>query len=41
MKSDPYKDVAIEDLKILDIFWESSEELSEEFPWWQSCINFY
>ena len=33
MKSDPYKDVAIEDLKILDIFWESSEELSEEFPW--------
>ena len=32
-KSDPYKDVAIEDLKILDIFWESSEELSEEFPW--------
>ena len=33
MKSDPYKDVAIEDLKILDIFWESCEELSEEFPW--------
>ena len=32
-KSDPYKDVAIEDLKILDIFWESCEELSEEFPW--------
>ena len=32
-KSDPYKDVAIEDLKILDIFWESSEELSKEFPW--------
>jgi hypothetical protein len=32
-KSDPYKDVAIEDLKILEIFWESSEELSKEFPW--------
>lgn len=32
-KSDPYKDVAIENLKILDLFWESSEELSEEFPW--------
>ena len=32
-KSDPYKDVAIEDPKILDIFWESCEELSEEFPW--------
>ncbi len=32
-KSDPYKDVAIEDLNILDIFWESCEELSEEFPW--------
>ena len=33
MKSDPYKDVAIEDLNILDIFWESCEELSEDFPW--------
>ena len=32
-KSDPYKDVAIEDLNILDIFWESCEELSEDFPW--------
>ena len=32
-KSDPYKDVAIEDLSILDIFWESCEELSQEFPW--------
>ena len=37
-KSDPYKDVAYnadnpEDFKILDIFWESCEELSEEFPW--------
>jgi len=37
-KSDPYKDVAYNasnaaDLKILDIFWESCEELSEEFPW--------
>ena len=32
-KSDPYKDEAIEDPKVLDIFWESCEELSEEFPW--------
>ena len=32
-KSDPYKDVAIEDFNILDIFWESCEELSEDFPW--------
>ena len=32
-KSDPYKDVAIEDLKILDIFWASCDELSEDFPW--------
>ena len=37
-KSDPYKDVAYnadnpEDFKILNIFWESCEELSEEFPW--------
>ena len=32
-KEDPYKDVAIEDPKILDIFWESCEELSEKFPW--------
>jgi integrase len=32
-KEDPYKDVAIEDPKILDIFWESCEELSEQFPW--------
>ena len=32
-KSDPYKDFAIEDLNIMEIFWESCEELSEEFPW--------
>ena len=32
-KEDPYKDVAIEDPKILSIFWESCEELSERFPW--------
>jgi len=31
-KSDPYKDEAIEDPKVLDIFWESCEELSEDFP---------
>ena len=32
-KEDPYKDIAIEDPKILDIFWQSCEELSERFPW--------
>ena len=32
-KEDPYKDLAIEDPKILSIFWESCEELSERFPW--------
>ena len=32
-KEDPYKDVAIEDPKILSIFWQSCEELSERFPW--------
>ena len=32
-KEDPYKDIAIEDPKILDIFWQSCEELSEKFPW--------
>ena len=32
-KEDPYKDTAIEDPKILSIFWESCEELSERFPW--------
>ena len=31
-KSDPYKDEAIEDPKVLDIFWESCEELSKDFP---------
>lgn len=32
-QEDPYKDVAIEDPKILDIFWQSCEELSEQYPW--------
>ena len=32
-KEDPYKDIAIEDPKILSIFWESCEELSQRFPW--------
>lgn len=32
-QEDPYKDVAIEDPKILDIFWQSCEELSNQFPW--------
>ena len=32
-KEDPYKDVAIEDPKILSIFWQSCEELSKRYPW--------
>jgi hypothetical protein len=32
-KSDLYKNEAIEDPKILDIFWESCEELSKDNPW--------
>ena len=32
-KEDPYKDTAIEDPKILSIFWESCEELSKRYPW--------
>jgi len=30
---DPYKDIAIEDEKELELFWECTEELSEKFPW--------
>ena len=31
-KEDPYKNVAIEDPKELALFWECSEELSQQFP---------
>ena len=30
---DPYKNIAIEDPKELELFWECTEELSEKFPW--------
>ena len=30
---DPYKDIAIEDEDELELFWECTEELSEQFPW--------
>jgi len=31
-KEDPYKNIAIEDPKQLALFWQCSEELSEQFP---------